>query len=84
MFTRRWQSLAEEAKKRQQEHGKTAPGKTKSLPVNLPEVLVTGDSRDKVGKLFKVSGKSVSDANLVQKYGTQEEIKAVEKQLVAP
>ena len=36
--------MEREAKERQKAHGKTAPGRKKTLPANLPEV--NGDARD--------------------------------------
>ncbi len=49
------------AKERQKDHGKTAPGKAKTLKANLPEVS-PGQARDQAGKVFGVSGKSVDHA----------------------
>jgi len=42
----------QQAKERQKDHGKTAPGKAKTLPANLPGV--NADARDQVGKVFAV------------------------------
>lgn len=50
---------AKEARKRQREHGGTAPGR-KSLTENLPEVK--GESRDQAAQAFGVSGRYVSHA----------------------
>jgi hypothetical protein len=52
---RKWYGQA--AKERQKEHGRTAPGKQKTLPANLPEVK--GDARDQPAKEVRVSGKAV-------------------------
>jgi N6-adenosine-specific RNA methylase IME4 len=54
----------EEAKKRQQEHGGTAPGKPKDTSGKLPEVL-GGQSRDKVGAQVGLSGRSYEKAKTV-------------------
>ena len=58
---------AEEAKKRQLSGLKQNQD---TVPETLPERGGKGEARDKVGKLFKVSGKSVSYASRVQKHGT--------------
>jgi hypothetical protein len=46
--------IAVEAKKRQEEHGKTAPGRKKPLGLKIGEV--SAKSSDQAGKLFGVSG----------------------------
>lgn len=70
------------AKERQKEHGRTAPGRKKSLPVNLPEVNGC-DARDDVGKSVGVSGKSIDHATRVLNSGTPELIAAVDADKVA-
>lgn len=49
--------LREEAKERQREHGRTAPGRSKTLPADTPEVK--GDVRDIAAKAVGVGGKTV-------------------------
>ena len=44
--------FAAEAKKRQKEHGKTAPGKKKTLTAKLREV--SGEASEQAGKAFGV------------------------------
>ena len=51
-----------QAKARQKAHGKTAPGKAKSLVDHCPQVIETGKAREQTGKAFGVSGKSVDHA----------------------
>ena len=48
----------EAAKERQKEHGKTAPGKAKTLVATLPEVNKER-ARDEVAKEVGISGRSV-------------------------
>lgn len=67
-----------QAKERQKEHGKTAPGKSKSLPVSLPEVI-SGDARDHAAKAVGVSGKSIDYATKVVKNAIPEVVKAVDE-----
>lgn len=67
-----------EAKDRQKAHGGTAPGKSKTLPANLPEVK-SGDSRDAVGKAIGVSGKSIDHATRVLNQAVPEVVKAVDE-----
>ena len=46
-----WQEIeTQRAKQRQKEHGGTAPGKTKTLKENFPEVLDKGQTRDKLAE----------------------------------
>lgn len=71
-----------QAKERQKAHGNTAPGKAKSLPVNLPEVK-NGDARDHAAKAVGVSGKSIDFATTVQKHGTPALRAAVDADLIA-
>lgn len=77
--------MAEEAKQRQKEHAGTAPGKkAKSLEESFPQVIPDADdrtpqTRDKVGELFGVSGKSVDCAAKVVKNAIPEVVKAVEE-----
>ena len=66
-----------QAKERQKDHGKTAPGK-KSLPVNFPEVI-RGDARDAVGKAVGVSGRSIDYATKVLENAVPEVVKAVDE-----
>lgn len=56
--------LQAEAKERQREHGKTAPGKKKSLPTKSSEVI--GDVRDQIAALFNVGAGTVSVAKKVK------------------
>lgn len=69
------------AKERQQSHGGTAPGKSKTVPENLPEV--SGDSRDQAGKDFGVSGKSVDFASSVISHGTELLVEACDQGKIA-
>ncbi len=66
-----------QAKERQREHGKTAPGKQKTLPATLPEVK--GDARDKAGKAVGVSGKYIDYATKVINNAEPEVVKAVDE-----
>ena len=50
-----------ETKKRQKEHGSTAPGRAKDTSGKLPEVL-DGDTRDIVAKQVGMSGKTYEKA----------------------
>ena len=59
------QHFAKEAKERQREHGKTAPGKKKTLPVRVPEVI-NGDARDQAASEVGVSGSSVGKFKTIQ------------------
>ena len=71
------------AKKRQCEHGGTAPGKTKSLVANIPQVIddkkpfasnaQDNKAREQAGKLFNVSGQSVAGAKVILENVTEEE-----------
>jgi len=72
---RKWYD--EEAKRRQQQHASTAPGKRKTLPANLPEV--NGDARDQIGKVVGVSGKYIDYATKVLNNATPEVVKAVDE-----
>lgn len=69
-----------QAKERQKDHGKTAPGKGKTLPANLPEV--NGDARDQAAKAVGVSGKLIDYATKVIKEGTPELIQAVQNRSI--
>ncbi len=60
-----------QAKERQKEHGRTAPGK-KSLPKNSSEVISRGDSRDLAGKAVGVSGFTLDCATKVLKHAESE------------
>lgn len=53
----------EEAKKRQRSHGNTAPGRTHKEIV--PEVI-SGQSRDKLGEKFGVSGRYIDEAEAIR------------------
>jgi ParB-like chromosome segregation protein Spo0J len=66
-----------QAKERQVESGKNH-GKGK-VPVNLPEPISKGDSRDIVGKLVGVSGKSIDHATKIIKHAIPEVVKAVDE-----
>jgi hypothetical protein len=58
--------LAEEAKKRQQDHRGTAPGKpARTLMVTLPEVI-SGPSRDLAAEAVQVSASSIQRARYVK------------------
>jgi ParB family chromosome partitioning protein len=59
-----------EAKKRQREHGGTAPGKAKNTPGNLPEV--NGDARDKVAAAVGMSGRTYDKAKDVAEAAEKE------------
>jgi hypothetical protein len=58
--------FAEEAKKRQAEHGGTAPGKSKNTSGNNA-TSDTGKFRDQAALAVRVSGKLVSDAKAIKK-----------------
>jgi hypothetical protein len=58
-------ALKEEAKRRQQFHGGTAPGK--SLPTDLPEVIDGGEAAEKAAQLVGVSATYVKQANRIRK-----------------
>jgi hypothetical protein len=73
---------AAEAKDRQRRHGGTAPGKKKTLPANLPEVS-RGDSRDKLGKLAGVCGRTMDHARKVVEKGTPELVEAASQGRIA-
>ncbi len=66
------QKLSEEAKDRQRASGgdRKSP-RAKSVPVNLPEPVTSGDARDQTGKAFGISGKSVDHAARVLNSGTE-------------
>jgi hypothetical protein len=70
------------AKERQKAHAGTAPGRGKTLPVNLPEVS-PGDARDQAGKAVGVSGKSIDYAVKVLNQGVSELVAAVEQDKLA-
>jgi hypothetical protein len=54
---------AAEAKERQREHGKTAPGRSKeTLQADRPEVFPVPQARDQVAKATGGSGRSVQKA----------------------
>jgi protein gp37 len=65
--------LAEAAKARQREHGKTAPGQ-KSLETKSPQVKRTPQVRDQLADIFNVSATTVSQAKKVK--GTSPELAA--------
>jgi ParB-like nuclease domain len=52
------------AKKRQQRHGGTAPGKRKNTSGQLPEVF-TGETRDRVAQALGMSGRTYEKAKAV-------------------
>jgi hypothetical protein len=62
-----------EAKKRQKEHGGTAPGRPKDTSGKLPEVS-TGRTRDKVAAAIGMSGKTYEKAKAVVASGDKEAI----------
>lgn len=51
--------LQAEAKERQREHGGTAPGRPKTLLVDLPEVMPAQESSDLRGTVREIAGKAV-------------------------
>ena len=74
---------AEKAKERQRagggDHGNQYTGGKVAVKETFPEAANPNQqSRDEAGKLFNVSGRSVSDAKYVLEHGTNEEKKAVE------
>lgn len=73
--------LEAEAKDRQKESGKTH-GRGKVVE-NLPPPISAGKTRDAIGKVVGVSGKSIDAASRVLKQGTPKLIKAVESDHVA-
>lgn len=68
-----------EAKFRQKTHGKTAPGKKKTLTATLPEVMNEGTSAKILADKAGVSERTMADALLVDSKGTEEQNKAVAK-----
>jgi hypothetical protein len=59
--------FAEDAKRRQKQHGGTAPGKPKTLPENVPEVKKgDGDARKAAAVSVGVNDRYVSDAKKVK------------------
>ncbi|MFZ4440331.1 MAG: DUF5131 family protein [Syntrophales bacterium] len=71
---------AGEAKKRRQEHGKTAPGRKKTLPELVREVSVDkhdNETTAQAGKMLGVSGRSVDGAKYILTNGTEEEKKTL-------
>jgi ParB-like chromosome segregation protein Spo0J len=71
-----------DAKRRQREHARTAPGRPKTLQDNCPEVI-RGQSRDKAGEALGVSGKSVDRAAKVLAKAVPEIIEAVDQGKIA-
>lgn len=73
------------AKERQKEHGGTAPGVSKTLVANLPEVMPaeTTRARTEAAEAFGVSPRSVQSAKAVVTRGTPELVQAVESGAVA-
>ena len=65
------------AKERQRHHGKTAPGKTRTLVENSPQVNA-GISRDQIGAAVGVSGNTIDKAHRVREDGIPEVARAVE------
>jgi len=59
--------LAKEAKQRQRKHGGTAPGRKKTVPARLPEVISNGEAREQAAAIVGVSPRYVSDAKAVEK-----------------
>ena len=59
----------ERAKKRQKEHGGTAPGKAKNTGGNVSTSVEAAKARDEAGKAFGVSGKQVDKASKVLSQG---------------
>ena len=70
---------AAEAKKRQRDHGNTAPGREKTLRAELPEVKGGRRARDDAAKAFSVGGRTVDYATKVIEKGSVELQKAVDK-----
>jgi len=58
--------LEEEAKKRQIEHGNTAPGRKKTLKEKIPEVFQGTQARDHAASIMSVNPRYVSDAKKLQ------------------
>jgi len=71
-----------QAKKRQQDHAGTAPGKSKTLPIILPEVF-KGDTRDQLGAAIGVSGATYERLKDVIENGVPELVDAVRKKEVS-
>jgi hypothetical protein len=80
-----------EAKRRQREHGGTAPGRPKTLVADLPEVLDEATfpeplpsprpplARAEAGVAFGVPGRGVQQAKTVQKSGSKKLVEAVDR-----
>ena len=67
----------DKAKERQQEHGKTAPGRKKNTSDDAG-ISVSGTSRDAIGVAVGVDGKQVDQAKKILANGTPELIAATE------
>ena len=84
------EKLGEQAKERHNDgvsrggrsSGVTRRGETKS-EANLPQTSRAPQARDEIGKMFGISGRSVSNGILVTEKGTPELIAAVEANQVA-
>ncbi len=69
---------ADSAKERQREGQERGRQKQKGIPENLPPTD-PGDTRDQLGEMFGVSGKSVDHAARVLKNAVPEVVKAVDE-----
>jgi len=71
----------EQAKQRQKEAvvkgNKTRHGKPSPVLAKLPGLATTGNSRDLVGQMVGVSGRTIDDAMKVLKRGSPELVRAV-------
>ena len=59
--------VAKQAKERQREHGGTAPGKTKTLPPNLGEVIESGETLDILAKDIPLGRESLRKLDVIKR-----------------
>ncbi len=77
---RLWDKFREEAKARQREAQERGRDTQKGIQANLPESKSEGQqTRDKVGELFGVSGRSVDSASRVLRNAVPEVVEAVDR-----
>ena len=71
------EAVAAEAKKRQKEHGHTAPGKVKTLPQKSAEV--NGETRDELAKMAGVSHDTIAKVEKIVAEAEPEVVEAARK-----